>query len=365
MKNFSLFLAGAAALLLASCGSGASVKGTVTDAPDACVVVKCLNVNTYDVLDTLKTGPDGSFSFKVSVAEQDPEFVYLFYKDRKIASLLLEAGEKATVQADTLGHYTVTGSEGSVKLQEVETRYARFVSELQKIDNPSDFVRKYISYYRESIRYVLQNSHSLTVIPVLYESIGENAPVFAQNTDALHFRSACDSLKTVYPESRYVKALEKETARREAEMRFENEIKNASSIGFPELRLPDINGNPASLSELKSKAILVHFWDSSDAPQNMFAKEVLVPLYDDYHKKGLEIYSVCLDTDKVRWASVVNGQKLPWINVNDGLGAASPSIRLYNLTTVPSSILIADGAVVTTGIQGEAGLRKELSRLLK
>lgn len=366
MKNFSLIIITAATVVFAaSCTSGAAVRGTVTGVSDASLVAKLLDVNTYSIIDTVKTGKDGSFKFEVPVSEGDPEFVYLFYKDTKIASMLLEKGETVTVNADTLGHYSVKGSEGSEKLQFVESRFAGFLSEISGIEDPSEFVRRYISYYRESVKYVMQNPYSLTVIPVLYENIGGNAPVFSQSTDALHFRNACDSLKTVYPDSRYVAALEKETVRRENILKLENELKNASRSGFPDLNIPDIKGKPSKLSDVKSKAILLHFWNSADAAQNMFAKEILLPIYEDYHKKGLEIYSVCLDTDKARWASVVNGQNLPWINVNDGLGAASPSIRLYNLSTLPATILIADDSISASGIQGEAGLRKELSRLLK
>lgn len=365
MKNFSLIILAATAILTVSCGSGTTVSGTLSGTSEAPVVATVLNVNTYNVLDTLTTDKNGAFKLNVPVEEGKPEFVYLFHNDTKVASLLLEAGEKAVVEADTLGHYSVTGSKGSEDLQKVEARFSRFLSEIGQVDNPGEFVRQYIAYYRESVRYIMENPYSLTVIPVLYEKIGEFAPIFAQTTDALHFRRACDSLKVVYPESKYVKALENEASRREKELQMEIELKQAASVGFPDLTMPDVNGVQVALSSVKSKAILLHFWDSSDPVQSMFTKEVLAPLYDDYHKKGFEIYSVCLDTDKARWASVVKNQELPWINVNDGLGAASKSVLLYNLSGVPASILIADGNLVTTGIQGETGLRKELARILR
>ncbi|MCQ2181309.1 MAG: AhpC/TSA family protein [Bacteroidales bacterium] len=365
MKNFNLLAIPAALLLAVSCGSGATVNGKLSDAPEAKVVVKLLDVNRLTVLDTLTTGKDGSFRCKVEVAEGDPEFVYLFHNDTKIASLLLESGDNVKVEADTLGNCIVTGSENSSKLSEVEARSARFLGEMNRITDTREFVRKYIAYYRESVKYVMSNPYSLTVIPVLYENLGDYAPVFAQATDALHFRAACDSLKTVYPDSRYVKALEKETARREQELKVQNELMQASSIGFPDLKMPDVKGVDCKLSDVNAKVVLVNFWDSADPIQCMFTKEVLVPLYQDYHKRGLEIYSVSLDTDKAHWASVVSGQGLPWINVNDGKGAASPSLRVYNVQTLPSSVLICDGTVISSSIQGETGLRRELSRLLK
>ena len=365
MKNFSLFLLSSAALLAVACGSGSSVSGTVSGASESQLVVKLLDVNVLSVLDTVKTSKDGSFKFTVPVAEGDPEFVYLFYKDTKVASLLLEDGDKVSVETDTLGRYSVKGSENCTKLQEVETRFARFSNEIMQVEDNAEFVRKYVAYYRESVRYVMTNPYSLTVIPVLYENIGGYAPVFSQSTDALHFRNAYDSLMTVYPESRYVKALEKETIRRETALRLENELKNASSIGYLDLNMPDVNGVQTALSSVDAKVILLHFWDSSDAVQNMFGPEVLLPIYEDFHSKGFEIYSVCLDVDKARWASVVKGQNLPWINVNDGLGAASKAVSSYNVTSLPMSVIIADGNIITSSIEGVAGLRKELSRLLK
>jgi hypothetical protein len=65
----------------------------------------------------------------------------------------------------------------------------------------------YIDYYRSRVLYIMQNSRSLTVVPVLFQSLTETLPVFGQATDAIHFNNAADTLETVYPDSKYVKAL--------------------------------------------------------------------------------------------------------------------------------------------------------------
>ena len=85
---------------LVSCGSNARIDGTLTDAASSEVIVKLLESNRYEVLDTVKTDASGHFSYKVDVAEGQPEFVYIFYKDKKIASLLLEAGDKVEVEVN-------------------------------------------------------------------------------------------------------------------------------------------------------------------------------------------------------------------------------------------------------------------------
>ena len=114
MKSFR-FLVPVAVLLLAGC-SGASVKGTLADAPSSQVVLKQLDGSDYITLDTLTTGRDGSWRCRVDVKKGQPEFIYVFYKDTRIASMLLQKGETARVVSDTLGNYSVTGSSETIKL---------------------------------------------------------------------------------------------------------------------------------------------------------------------------------------------------------------------------------------------------------
>ena len=87
----------AATVFAAACTDGARVEGNLADASSADVVVKLLNVNRYEVLDTIRTDASGNFSYKVEVEKGQPEFVYLFHNDVKVASLLLEAGDKVYI----------------------------------------------------------------------------------------------------------------------------------------------------------------------------------------------------------------------------------------------------------------------------
>lgn len=365
MKNYSILLLSLAALSLAACAPKAQIHCTVKDAPEKPVVVKQLDVNVYSVLDTVKTSADGSFSYKVELAEGQPEFIYLFYGDTRIAALLLENGEDARVEADTLGHYTVSGSEGSEKLAEIEKAYNDFLMSFWRSGDSREMGQLYINYYRDRMKYVLVNSKSLTAIPILYQTLGEGTPVFSQHTDAMFFSSICDSLKTVYPESRYVKSLEKEAERRMQQLELAMRLQSLDAKGFPDLNLPDINGQKAKLSEVDGKVILLHFWSSTVDGQKIFNIDYLKPVYDEFHSKGFEIYAVCIDPDKAQWANVVRSQNLPWINVNDGLGTASIALSTYNVDTLPASILIVDGDIYQTPVSGVDGLRNELRKLLK
>lgn len=380
MKISRIAAAGCILLLAASCARTAGIKGTVTGASNDEVIVKLLEVNSYNVLDTVKTDKSGSFSYKVEMEKGKPEFIYLFHKDTKIASLLLEQGDKVSVTADTLGNYSISGSEESVKLQEVEKSFAEFAGKFAAVSDRMDvegqdeatmkelqkqITKLYIEYYRKATAYVLTNSHSLTCVPVLFQSVNEYFPIFSQQTDAILFRATADSLKSVYPGSRYVQALEKEAARRESILQLNGKLNNASETGYLNLSMPDVQGQKVTLSDVDSKVTLIHFWSASDAMQKMFNIETLLPIYKEFHDKGFEIYAICTDVDKSMWASVVKSQELPWINVCDGLGASSPALLLYRITQLPCSFVIVDGAITDETITGEAGLRRILQQKLK
>ena len=367
-------------MFAAACTNNAKIEGNLDGASLTEVVVKLLNVNKYEVLDTVKTDVSGRFTYKMNVTKGQPEFVYLFHKDTKVASLLIEAGDKVKVQADTLGNYTVEGSVESEKLAQVERNYAAaynrletLVEEFSAADNKkaaelqSEISKEYVNYYRECVRYILTNSHSMTIIPVLYQSFGPELPVFGQGTDALHFKSAADSLEMVYPDSKYVKALRKEAESRFNYLEVSALLSNAQEVGYPEIELPDVQGKKVKLTDIEatSKVTMLYFWNPSNASQKMFNLDFLKSVYTDYHKRGFEIYQVALDPDKAAWAKVVKEQALPWINVCDGLGAQSPYILQYNLGVLPSGYIICDGTLVDGQIVDEKSLRKLLNNLLK
>ena len=380
MSRFSKFLIfAAAAAFMAACTPTAKIDGAIEDAPSSEVIVKLLNVNRYEVLDTVSTDASGRFSYKVDVEKEQPEFVYVFYKDTKVASLLLEAGDKVSVKADTLGGYEVEGSEECAKLAQIESDYSAalgrlgaIASRMEKTTDPDeaaalrrDIGREYIDYYRNCVKYVLQNSKSLTSVPVLYQNFGADLPVFAQSTDAIHFVNVADSLATVYPDSKYVKALRKEAERRFGYLELESKMASAVEVGFPDVELPDINSKKVKLSEVDAKVIMLYFWSATDASQKMFNLDVLKSLYDDYHSRGFEIYQAALDPDKAGWAQVVKQQNLPWINVCDGLGADSQYVYTYNIAALPAIYIIADGELVDGEVVDEKSLRRLLDKLLK
>jgi len=370
MKSYSkALMAVALTAAVVSCGKNTRLTGRLHEGAGEQVIVKLLDVNRFQVLDTVKVDDKGNFSYALDIEAGKPEFIYLFHGERQIASLLLQKGDKVQVETDTLGAYSVEGSEESNKLQKVENAYQAFQRDMLRIlsqeSHPDQALsRRYVAYYRDRLAYVMGNSHSLTVVPVLFQQVNPSFAVFSQPTDGLLMKNVCDSLKTIYPASRYVKALEKEAERRISLMEINNRLQKAGEVGYIDVNLPGIDGKDVKLSNVLGKVTMVYFW-ASTAEQKMFNLSSLVPLYEEFHKKGFEIYAVSLDSDKGAWAAAVRNQQLPWVNVCDTRGVQSPYVMSYGIGSLPMVWFIVDGSIDTeaktrTADEIRSYLRKKL-----
>ena len=376
-RNQVLLLLTAAAM--AACTGSAGITAEIKDAGESEIVLRQQNINKFDILDTVRTDAAGRFRYKVKLEKGNPDFIYIYRNDRKLASLLLQSGDKVHVVADTAGNYSVEGSAESEKLRLVEKDYVDFSSkmdslanELSEVENDaareaelsSEMAGCYTGYYRKCVKYVMSNSRSLTVVPVFYQTVAGSFYVFSQDTDALHFANVADSLALVYPDSKYVKALEQEAASRRKQLELRVRLQTAEEIGYPQLELPDVHGKKVKISDLDAKAVLLYFWSPDNALQKMANLDVLKKIYSDYKGKGLEIYQVAIAVDKPAWERIVTAQGLGWTNVCDGLGENSPVIGQYNLNRLPAYFLIVDGQLSDRAISDEKMLRKALDQVL-
>ena len=373
MRRIVSLLIGAAVLLAAaSCAKkNTAISGVLSRAGSAPLTVKLLDVSRFNTLDTLKVGDDGSFSYSLDLQEGQPEFIYLFYGEKPVASLLLQKGDQVTVNTDTLGNCRIEGSPESLLLQENDQCYNAFIRDMQAIldteENPDiALTRRYVAYYRDRVSYVMGHIKSLTVVPVLFQQVNPALPVFGRPTDGMLLRMVCDSLQTVYPESRYVKALDAEAARRFKQVEFQTQIQKAGEVGYLDIDLPGIDGKNVKLSEVveKNKVVMVYFW-ASTAEQKMFNLDAIAPLYEEFHASGFEIYAVSLDDEKATWAATVRNQHSPWVNVCDIRGAESPYVYSYGLGTLPKAWFIVDGELapmeeVSAAADIRAFLKKKL-----
>ncbi len=120
-----------------------------------------------------------------------------------------------------------------------------------------------------------------------------------------------------------------------------NKLKQvANGTPAPELLINDINYQPVSLrNTLKGKIGIVYFW-ASTCPHCMEHTPVVYELYKKYKSKGLEVYSVSLDSDYSAWLKAIQDMKIEWINVSELKGWNSECINTYALERTPTIFLV-------------------------
>ena len=379
MKRYILLIS--IALMAASCGKKATVKVEVKSAAGKEVLFSKLNFNKIDVVDTLRLDKSGKASVKFALPEEAPDFYYLSYGRKRLASLVVKPGDKISVVADTItGSAKIEGSPESQRLAMIDSTFyaaiAKFdvwqqelVQAMERGDKEreeqikTDVSNLYVQYKRGALKTLLTQPASFANISLLYQQFNSMLAVFADPNDVYLFRTIRDTLKTLYPTSSYVKALTEVIERHDANEALREKIEKAQQTLYPELSLPDVNSQTRRLSELEGKPFILLFWMPSEVSQkviNLHLKEI----YNLYHSKGLEIYSVAVG-DKSLWATTIKEQGANWINVNDGKGASSPALGIYNVTTLPAMFIVKkEGKVVARDLFDTEKLKSKISAIL-
>lgn len=121
-------------------------------------------------------------------------------------------------------------------------------------------------------------------------------------------------------------------------------------------------GHPVSVSDFKSKYLLVDFWASWCVPCRQ-ENPTVVKAYQQYKNRGFEILSVSLDDNKKAWLKAIKADGLKWTHVSDLGGWENTVSRMFNIRSVPSNILIdGNGIVLATNLRGEE-LDKKLAEV--
>ena len=135
--------------------------------------------------------------------------------------------------------------------------------------------------------------------------------------------------------------------------RIDRLAKTQGGAKAPDFTLPDAKGNEVTMSTVKGKIKIIDFWASWCGPCRL-NNPALKALYEEYHPKGLEIIGVSLDTNKANWEKAIEKDGLTWINVSSLKGWNCDVVRLYNITGVPSVLVLDENNnIIATGLRGE------------
>ncbi len=132
---------------------------------------------------------------------------------------------------------------------------------------------------------------------------------------------------------------------------------------YKDITEKDIAGKNVSLGETvdakKNNYVLLDFWATYCAPCIMEIP-ILLDAYKEYANKGLEIYSVSLDSDvdASTWRSMLEEKNMPWINVR---ADENSDVRdKYGIYGIPANFLIdcATGEIIAVNLRGDELLQK-------
>ena len=101
-----------------------------------------------------------------------------------------------------------------------------------------------------------------------------------------------------------------------------------------------MDGNPISLSDVKSKVILLDFWASWCAPCRIENPD-LVKLKKKYSSEDFEIVGVSLDRDKNAWiTAIINDNIENWVHISNLKFWGEPIAKLYKVIQMPTTFLL-------------------------
>ena len=171
--------------------------------------------------------------------------------------------------------------------------------------------------------------------------------VFGQGLDGgmLPF-ATLDSLYTVLTDSIKATALGREVA-----ARYDHVAATMPGRTIKDFSMDGLDGKTYRFAEIVKGAefTLVDFW-ASWCPPCMRAVPELKQLAKDYKGRSFQIVGVSLDSKRPEWEGAVKDKGLDWLQLSDLRGWECEAARLYNVTSIPTVMLVdSTGTIVTKG----------------
>ena len=331
MGKFTNVLVGALALLaFSSCAEekkGYVIDGQVTDVKDGMMYLKKYVEKSFVEVDSAVI-VDGKFKFEGVASEALAHGLTTRKESNRPMVFFLDNDAMNVTMNESGKEMTITGSEAN----DIYLRNA-------KITRAKD-------YSLDSLLAVHPAS------PVAAYFVVKD---FAYKLDLEGMKAVRAKLDASLAGSEYVNQIESMIARMENVQ--------VGSVA-PDFTLPDVDGNPVSLSSFRGKYVLVDFW-AAWCPDCRKENPNIVAAWNKYKDKNFAVLGVSLDRNRDQWLAAIEKDGLTWTQVSDLKYWSSDAAVLYCIRWIPMSFLIdPEGKIVAVGLEGEE-LHNKLEELLK
>lgn len=385
MIKFILFSA-VILLLFASCHkNNVNIIGNIKEAVNQKVYLDQLNVNEVITIDSTQTNKKGKFSFKTTV--ETPTFFNVRIGPKESLTFIAEpeAQIELTGTYNGLSHnYWVEGSENSLwikllhfQLNNTQTAMDSIKKAYTVLPNDPDHaiqrqklalawdsvIHKQINFSKD---FILKHAISPASYYALYQKFNTEDFILTPEQDLQSYKIVASSLKAMYPESQYTKAILKHLKQ------INKNIQNAkirelianSETMLPSIRLANSQGDTIALSSLKNKYTVLDFTVLGSKDSKAYIDE-MKQVYNKFKNRGVQIFQVCLDENKIQWERLVRQYGIDWICVWDPSGLQSSAAKSWNIQTIPANYIISSKSeIVGKNLTGRR-LEDRLNDLLK
>jgi peroxiredoxin len=380
MKKY--FVLALTILAMVSCGEKKfHVEGTITDAKDSLLLFENVGIEEITVVDSVRLGEDGSFSFS-GLAQEAPEF-YRLRIAGQIINVSVDSTETITVKAkypQMATQYEVSGSDNCLKIKELSLKQIELRQRAIAISNNEDLtvketndsIYKLVNQYKEVVKkdYIFAEPNKAYAYFALFQTLGDMLLFNPRNNreDIKAFAAVATSWDSYYPNSARGANLHNIAIEGMKNVRI-NDAAQAQQIdpskveesGIIDVALNDNKGKMRHLKDLKGKVVLLdfHVFAANESPARILQ---LREIYNKYHAQGFEVFQVSIDTDEHFWKQQTAA--LPWISVRAEGGIQSNTLTLYNVQSIPEFFLIDRGSNIVGRSQTIKNLEEAIKNLL-
>ena len=330
MKNqLSLIFVGFIALVGCSKQPTFTVSGKLNNAVNKTIYLEQTALLATTIVDSCIIDVDGNFSLEAP-APTYPDFYRLRVGSRSLP-LAIDSTEHVQVSTslDSLPYtLNINGSEVSAQMAQLRAS-ARTATR--------DVLRE------QTQKIILANPRTLVAYYALF--LKQNGlPIWdmADPSDRRLYQAVATSYNLWMPEYNRTKALYNQVLEyMQAERSLRSQLAAQQLIAdsenaFLDITLPDAKGQMQSLSQYRGKVIVLDF-SSTEMEQYVAYNFELRELYNQYHKSGLEIYSVGIERNLLAWEEAT--ENLPWLTVRALDNEITEVLTRYNVQSLPTLFL--------------------------